>query len=81
MTRSLCDLKPGDRGTIATVDGPRELGKRLTALGIFAGRPLHLVRRAWLRGPLHIRLGTTDVALRRSEAAAILVRLAAPDAA
>ena len=39
------------------------------------------MRRALLAGPLHVRLGTTDVALRMAEAAGIQVRLAAPDPA
>ncbi|MBK7659768.1 MAG: ferrous iron transport protein A [Betaproteobacteria bacterium] len=76
--RPLSELNPGDHGVIAAVHAPEELGKRLTALGFSTGRPLALVRRALLRGPLHVRLGTTDVALRMAEAAGIQVRLAAP---
>lgn len=79
--RPLSDLNPGDHGVIAAVHAPEDLGKRLTALGFSTGRPLQLVRRALLRGPLHVRLGTTDVALRLAEAAGIQVRLAAPGSA
>jgi len=76
--RLLSDLNPGDHGVIAAVHAPEGLGKRLTALGFSTGRPLRLVRRALLAGPLHVRLGTTDVALRMAEAAGIQVRVAAP---
>lgn len=77
-SRPLSELHPGDHGVILAVHGPQELGKRLTALGFSIGRPLRLLRRARLSGPLHVRLGTTDVALRRGEAAGIRVRVAAP---
>ena len=80
-SRPLSELNPGDHGVITAVHGPQDLGKRLTALGFSIGRPFRLLRRAHLRGPLHVRLGTTDVALRRAEAAGIHVRLAAPEAA
>ncbi len=48
-------------------------GKRLAALGLRPGRPLRLMRRGALAGPLHLRLGTTDVILRRHHAHTILV--------
>ena len=79
--RPLSELNPGDHAVIAAVHAPEDLGKRLTALGFSVGRPLRLVRRALLAGPLHVRLGTTDVALRMAEAAGVQVRLAAPGTA
>ena len=45
------------------------------ALGFRTGKPLHVIRRGKLSGPLQVRLGTTDVILRRSEAAQIEVQL------
>ena len=53
-------------------------GVCLFPLGFRAGKPLQVMRRGTLSGPLHVRLGTTDVILRRSEAAEIEVR-PAPD--
>ncbi len=80
-SRPLSTLRPGDRGTITAVHGHESLGKRLTALGFSIGRPLQLLRQAGWRGPLHVRLGTTDVALRPAEAAGIAIRLAEPERA
>jgi len=78
---SLTDLATGAHAIIAGVHGPEALGKRLNALGFSIGRRLCLVRRAGLGGPLHVRLGTTDVALRVTEAAGITVRPAEPEPA
>lgn len=70
----LNDLLPGDDATVAAVEGDAPLRQRLAALGVRPGRPLRLVRRGALTGPLHVRLGTTDVILRRRHAHAILVQ-------
>ncbi|MBK6981080.1 MAG: ferrous iron transport protein A [Betaproteobacteria bacterium] len=70
----LSELAPGDRGVIAAVDGPEGLRKRLAALGFRAGRAVVMMRRGSLCGPLHVRLGTTDVALRPAEAAGVSLR-------
>ena len=70
----LSRLAPGEQGVIAAVDGPEGLRQRLAALGFRAGRAVFLLRRAKLGGPLHVRLGTTDVAIRASEASAVSLR-------
>jgi ferrous iron transport protein A len=80
-SRPLSSLLPGDAGVITAVHGDETLGKRLTALGFSIGRPLQLLRQARWRGPLHVRLGTTDVALRPAEADGIAIRLAEPEGA
>jgi ferrous iron transport protein A len=80
-SRPLSSLLPGDEGVITAVHGAEALGKRLNALGFSIGRRLRLLRQAGLRGPLHVRLGTTDVALRPAEAAGIAIRLAGTRAA
>ncbi|MCM1982449.1 FeoA family protein [Lyngbya confervoides] len=49
---------------------------RLEALGIIPEKPIQILRKAILGGPLHLRIGsTTEVAMRRSEAQHILVTL------
>jgi len=67
-------LLPGEDATVAVVHGDAPLRQRLAALGVRPGRLLRLVRRGAFAGPLHLRLGTTDVILRRHHAHAILVR-------
>ena len=74
----LSHLAPGEEGIIASVEGPEGLRQRLAALGFRAGRPVFMLRRASLRGPLHVRLGTTDVALRPAEASVVNLRSVAP---
>ncbi len=68
---TLDKLLPGESGTIRTLQGDAELVHRLTALGVRAGKGVQVLRRASFAGPLHIRVGTTDLMLRVSEACCI----------
>jgi len=43
------------------------------AMGFHVGDWVEVLRRAPFAGPLHLRLGTTDVVMRRDDAASILV--------
>jgi ferrous iron transport protein A len=70
----LSQLAPGQTGVIAVVEGSEGLRQRLAALGFRAGRAIVVLRRAGFRGPLHVRLGTTDVALRPAEAGGVSLR-------
>lgn len=64
----LSQLKAGQRATISAIEADESLFHRLTALGFRVGKPLSIMRRASFNGPLHVRLGTTDVILRITEA-------------
>jgi len=68
---TLDKLRPGESGTISALQGDTELIHRLTALGVRAGKCVQVLRRASFAGPLHIRVGTTDLMLRISEACCI----------
>lgn len=70
---SLAALRRGDRAVINAVSAAPELLPRLAALGFHVGHVVEVLRRAPFAGPLHIRLGTTDVVIRREDAAHILV--------
>jgi ferrous iron transport protein A len=50
------------------------LERRLLALGLRPGQAICLLRRGLLNGPLHIRVGTTELMLRRQEAQHIDIR-------
>jgi len=78
LTLRLTDLPLGQDAQVAFVHSAAHLAHRLAALGFRAGKPLQVLRRGALAGPLQVRLGTTDVILRRSEAAQIEVLPAAP---
>jgi len=69
----LSQLKIGQRAIISEIEAEEILFHRLSALGFRVGKPLSLIRRANFNGPLHVRLGTTDVILRSTEAARIRI--------
>jgi ferrous iron transport protein A len=67
----LSNLHPGQFATIKAIDAEDTLSQRLAALGFRIGKKIELIRRASFNGPVHVRIGTTDVILRNSEAALI----------
>ena len=64
-------LKPGQQARISAVHAEQALYQRLTALGFRPGKQLTVMRQAAFHGPMHIRLGTTDVMIRPQDAACI----------
>jgi ferrous iron transport protein A len=66
--QSLDTLNPGEIATIRAISAEEGLHQRLNALGFRVGKRIELVRRARFHGPLHVRIGTTDVILRAREA-------------
>ena len=70
----LSQLGPGEVATVRAVHAEEGLYQRLTALGFRAGKHLHVLRRGILNGPLHIRIGSTEIAIRTADAYKIEVR-------
>jgi ferrous iron transport protein A len=80
---TLSTLRKGARGTIHAVrNDPQTLGdeaqstvsRRLLELGFIPGEALEVVAELWPGGdPMAVRLGSTLFALRRREAASVLV--------
>jgi ferrous iron transport protein A len=70
---TLTSLQPGDTATIVAIHAEEALHQRLLALGFRSGKQVELIRKAAFSGPLQVRVGTTDVLLRRNEAAKINV--------
>jgi len=70
---TLAHLHPGDTATIVSIHAEEALHQRLQALGFRSGKQIELIRKASFSGPLQVRIGTTDILLRRSEAAKIKV--------
>ncbi|MBK9160042.1 MAG: ferrous iron transport protein A [Nitrosomonadales bacterium] len=68
---TLAALHPGDTATIVAIRAEEALHQRLLALGFRNGKRVELIRKASFSGPLQVRIGTTDILLRRSEAAKI----------
>jgi ferrous iron transport protein A len=67
-SNTLISLKPGELGIIAALHAEEDLYHRLAALGFRAGKEVRLIRGARFAGPLQVRVGTTDVMLRRRDA-------------
>jgi len=65
---SLNTLKPGESAVILNVSADETLHHRLAALGFRIGKEISLIRRGWFRGPLQVRIGTTEVIMRRDDA-------------
>lgn len=57
------------------LDVDRGLRHRLQALGLRQGQRVQVLRRAWWSGPIHLRVGMTELMLRRSDAARVSVQL------
>lgn len=74
---NLAKLQPGEHGVIAAIRFDEALSARMAALGFRIGKSVRVVRRARFAGPLHVRIGSTDVMLRRREAMQIDVALPA----
>ncbi|MDZ4202206.1 MAG: FeoA family protein [Gallionella sp.] len=70
---TLASLQTGDIATIVAIHAEEALHQRLLALGFRSGKQVELIRKAAFSGPLQVRVGTTDVLLRRNEAAKINV--------
>ena len=67
-TVKLSTLNPGESGVISALHAEEELYHRLAAMGFRIGKLVQIIRRGRFSGPLHLRIGTTDLMLRRSEA-------------
>jgi ferrous iron transport protein A len=69
----LSELKIGQYATISAIEADEYLFHRLSALGFRIGKQLSIIRRANFNGPIHVRLGTTDVIIRGTEAARVRI--------
>ena len=70
----LSSLKPNEIAIISSIEAEDSLFHRLAALGFRTGKKIELIRCASFNGPLQVRIGNTDIILRRSEASRIKIR-------
>lgn len=64
----LVDLPRGATAVVAAVRADPELCRRLEAMGLRPGQPVQMLHRGWWSGPLHVRVGMTELMLRRRTA-------------
>lgn len=69
----LSSLQPGQSALIRAIHAEEAVHQRLLALGFRVGKQVELIRRARFAGPVHVRIGTTDVMMRPAEAQRIEV--------
>jgi ferrous iron transport protein A len=69
----LAALKPGHIAVITSLTMSPQLRQRLLALGFRQGRQVTMLRRSGLAGPLHVRVGTTEVMMRQRDAQHIAI--------
>lgn len=70
---ALTTMHPGESASIVSIHAEEALHQRLLALGFRSGKRIELIRKASFSGPLQVRIGTTDILLRRGEAEKITV--------
>ena len=73
MNLSLDHLAPDHSAAITAVHATGMAGERMAALGLMPGRRVAVLRRAPFGGPLHLRIGPTELMIRRADARAILL--------
>lgn len=72
-TRTVDDLKPGDRGVIVEILADEAIRQRLMDLGIIEGVEVEMIRPAPFGDPLQVKVLDTSLALRRSEASMLVI--------
>jgi len=72
---TLSSMKPGEIATILSIHTDEALHQRLLAMGFRIGKQIEVIRKARFSGPLQVRIGTTDILLRRIEAEKIRVKV------
>ena len=70
---SLRELHVGEKGVIADVKAPGELGRRIRDMGLIPGTEISVVGKAPLQDPVALRLSGVTVTLRNKEADYITV--------
>lgn len=71
----LSNLKAGDTAVVQAIHVDSSFLYRLNALGLKIGKPLEVLRTAPFNGPLHLRLGSTELMIRKLDAEMIEVTL------
>jgi ferrous iron transport protein A len=71
--RPLAELRRGQVALVESLMVDSGLRHRLQALGLRPGQRLEVLRRAPWGGPIHVRVGMTELMLRRRDAACVAV--------
>ena len=73
---TLADLNINEEAVIDCLDVDDEsYHRRLNGMGFRCGSKIIVIRKSPFNGPIHVRVGTTDFAIRRSDAESIIVKM------
>ncbi len=73
MSIPLYQMQTAQSGIILNINAGQELTRRMAALGLRPGRQIKIIRKAPWSGPLQVRIGHTEIIIRRGEAEKIEV--------
>ena len=73
MPKTLDQLQAGENGIVAQVAGEPEIAERLMEMGLIAGTPFKVVKRAPLGDPIEIETRGYHLTIRKGEAAGIVI--------
>lgn len=68
---NLSQLERGQEAVVAGIDGTGAVMMRLMEIGLIPGRPVSVLRRAALGGPIELLVDQTRIAVRSAEAACV----------
>ncbi len=73
LVRTLADMRVSEKARVSRLCVEDGLKARLMAMGLGFDQEIELIRIAPWGGPIHVRVGTTDLMLRRLDAQAVQV--------
>ena len=68
MIKKLSDMRPGEVGTVAAVNGTGNVKHRLVDMGVVPGTAVRIMKYAPLADPVEIKVKNFELSLRVSEA-------------
>ena len=71
----LAELKAGITGTVTSIDGGHGITNRLDAMGIRCGIKITKLSGQFMRGPVIIKVGSTQVAIGYGMAKKVMVQV------
>ncbi|MCD8140787.1 MAG: ferrous iron transport protein A [Planctomycetaceae bacterium] len=70
---TLDTVKPGEKATVVSIDGERDIKKRINEMGLTRGSVVEVERVAPLGDPLDIKVRGYRLSLRKEEASKVAV--------
>lgn len=77
MVKPLLTLEKAGQGTVVAIDGDASFSERLKEMGFIPGSPVSLLSKMAFGGPISFKVQNTKVALRRDDAARVMVSVPA----